>query len=288
MFSPWRQAPYRDAVERNPFGGLTLDGFLSEWSLMALLDPTFCVENLLYIGYAGDPQSAICVTQRRRLDCKTQQSNRNVSLRNIMLKFGVIKSFLEEDVPDSDYHYAINVVDRPGGKKKTLVLREIQEDGIKEFLSKGDVLPRCDVAVFVHDSSCESSWKKATELLFDVASRGEATGYGFPCLVIAAKDDLDQYPNQVQDSARVCRELGIEAPIPVSSKLGDLSDIFSKIVRAAEQPHLSIPETEAGRRCKHYHQLVNRSLKFVSVGAAVTFVGLVAYRAYAARRNSSG
>lgn len=52
-------------------------------------------------------------------------------------------------------------------------------------------------------SSCESSWKKATELLFDVASRGEATGYGFPCLVIAAKDDLDQYPNQVQDSARV-------------------------------------------------------------------------------------
>lgn len=58
--------------------------------------------------------------------------------------------------------------------------------------------------------------------------------------------------------------MGIEAPIPVSSKLGDLSDIFSKIVRAAEQPHLSIPETEAGRRCKHYHQLVNRSLKFVS------------------------
>lgn len=49
-----------------------------QWSLMALLDPTFCVENLLYIGYAGDPQSAICVTQRRRLDCKTQQSNRNV------------------------------------------------------------------------------------------------------------------------------------------------------------------------------------------------------------------
>ena len=45
---------------------------------MALLDPNFCVENLLYIGYAGDPQSAIRVTRRRRLDCKRQQSYRDV------------------------------------------------------------------------------------------------------------------------------------------------------------------------------------------------------------------
>lgn len=28
--------------------------------------------------------------------------------------FLTCRSFLEEDVPDSDYHYAINVVDRPG------------------------------------------------------------------------------------------------------------------------------------------------------------------------------
>lgn len=45
---------------------------------MALLDPIRCVENLMYIGYAGDPQSAIRVTRRRRLDRKKQQSDRNV------------------------------------------------------------------------------------------------------------------------------------------------------------------------------------------------------------------
>lgn len=45
---------------------------------MALLDPMAAVENLIYIGYAGDPSSTIRVTRRRRLDRKKQQSDRNV------------------------------------------------------------------------------------------------------------------------------------------------------------------------------------------------------------------
>ena len=35
--------------------------------------------------------------------------------------------------------------------KKTLVLREIPEDGVKKFLSSKDALAPCDIAVFVHD-----------------------------------------------------------------------------------------------------------------------------------------
>lgn len=116
--------------------------------------------------------------------------------------------------------------------------------------------------------------------------------------------------------------MGIEAPIPISSKLGDFNNLFRRIVVAAEHPHLSIPETEAGRTRKQYHRLINRSLMFVSgvltdwskiifilkiidsslirfhlhviscftiaVGAAVAIVGLAAYRVYAARKNTSG
>lgn len=58
--------------------------------------------------------------------------------------------------------------------------------------------------------------------------------------------------------------MGIEAPIPISSKLSDFNDIFRRIVNAAELPHLSIPETEARKSRKHYHRLINRSLMFVS------------------------
>lgn len=58
--------------------------------------------------------------------------------------------------------------------------------------------------------------------------------------------------------------MGIDAPITISTKLGDLNNVFRKIVIAAEHPHLSIPETEAGKRRKQYNRLINRSLMFVS------------------------
>lgn len=37
------------------------------------------------------------------------------------------------------------------GNKKTLVLREIPEDGVKTLLSHKESLAGCDVAVFVYD-----------------------------------------------------------------------------------------------------------------------------------------
>lgn len=58
--------------------------------------------------------------------------------------------------------------------------------------------------------------------------------------------------------------MGIETPIPVSMKLRDHNNLFRRIITAAQHPHLSIPETEAGRNRKQYRKLVNRSLMFVS------------------------
>ncbi|CAL5339481.1 unnamed protein product [Camellia sinensis] len=52
-------------------------------------------------------------------------------------------------------------------------------------------------------NSDESSWKRATELLVEVASHGEATGYEVPCLIVAPKDDLDPFPTGIHDSTRV-------------------------------------------------------------------------------------
>lgn len=45
---------------------------------MTLLDPARSLEYLIYLGYPGNPSSAIRVTRRRRLDRKKQQSERNV------------------------------------------------------------------------------------------------------------------------------------------------------------------------------------------------------------------
>ncbi|XP_064995992.1 mitochondrial Rho GTPase 1-like isoform X2 [Musa acuminata AAA Group] len=235
--SPWSEAPYKDAAEKNVLGGLSLEGFLSEWALMTLQDPAASLANLIYIGYTGDPASAFQITRKRRLDRKKQQTQRNV--------------------------FQCFVFGSRNAGKTTL---------LNSFIGSSD----------------EESWKRTKELLVQVASHGENTGFEVPCLIISAKDDLDPYPLAVQDSTRVSQDMGIETPIPISMKLRDHNDVFRRIVSAAQQPHLSIPETEAGKSRKQYQRLLNRSLTFVSVGAAVAVVGLGAYRIYAARKNSSG
>ncbi|RZC52368.1 hypothetical protein C5167_020794 [Papaver somniferum] len=296
--SPWSEAPYKESAEKTALGGLSFDGFLAQWALMTLLDPVKSVANLVYIGYQGDIASVLRITRRRRLDRKKQQSDRNVfqcfvfgpkgAGKSSLLNSFLGRPFSEAYSPTTTERFATNTVDHLGGNKKTLILREIPEDGVKRLLSSKESLAECDVAIFVHDSSDEKSWKRATELLADVAGHGEDSGFEVPCLIVAAKDDLDPFPLSIQNSTRVSQDMGIEAPIPVSMQLGDLSNVFRRIISAAEHPHLSIPETEAGRNRKQYRQFVNRSLMFVSVGAAVAIAGLAAYRVYAARKNTSG
>ncbi|CAN1784019.1 Mitochondrial Rho GTPase 1 [Linum perenne] len=295
--SPWDELPYKDAAEKTALGGMSVDAFLSEWALMTLLDPSRAVENLIYIGYQGDPSTAVRLTRKRRMDRKKQQSERNVFQCFVFGpkkggKTSLLNSFIGRyiinHVSTTQEKFAVNAVELPNkGTKKTLVLKEIPEDDVKVMLSNKESLASCDIAVFVYDSSDESSWRRATQLLVDVAGQGEHTGYEVPCLIVAAKDDLSSFPMAIQESTRVTQDMGIQAPIPISSRMSDTFDIFSKIINAAEHPHLSIPETEAGKSRKQYHRIMNRSLMFVSVGAAVAIAGLAAYRVYAARKNSS-
>ncbi|XP_022856205.1 mitochondrial Rho GTPase 2-like isoform X2 [Olea europaea var. sylvestris] len=295
--SPWDEAPYKDAVQRTPLGGLSLSGFLSEWALMTLLDPVKSLANLIYIGYNCNAASALNITRRRSIDRKRQQTERDVfqcfvfgpkkAGKSALLMSLLGRPFSDNYVPTTSEQYVVNVVEQHAGKKKTLVLREIPEDGVKKLLSNKESLAVCDVAIFVYDSSSKYSLRRASELLLDVTKQGEETGFSMPCLLVAAKHDLDSYPTAMEESAKICQGIGIDEPIHVSVKERDLNNVFSKLLNAAENPHLSVPETDAGRNRKWYRQLISRSLIFVSVGAATAFVGMAAYRAYAARKNSA-
>nr|TKS18033.1 hypothetical protein D5086_0000008820 [Populus alba] len=65
--SPWGEAPYKDAAERTTMGNLTLDGLLSGWAPVTILDPRASLSNFLYTGHGGNPASATHVTQRELL-----------------------------------------------------------------------------------------------------------------------------------------------------------------------------------------------------------------------------
>ncbi|KAL8166385.1 hypothetical protein V2J09_007884 [Rumex salicifolius] len=295
--SPWSEDPYKDAAATTALGGTSVEGFLSKWALMTLLDPAKSVEYLRYLMYDGDASSAIRLTRKRRIDRKKKQTDRNVfqcfvfgpkgAGKTALLNAFLGRPFSERYTSTTEEQYSVGFVDEPVGAEKVLVLREIPEDSIPKLLSSKNSLAPCDVAIFVYDSSDDMSWRKTSDLLVDVASHGEDSGYEMPCLILSAKDDLETFPLAIPDAARVSQDMGIDSPIPISAKLGEFNNVFRRIVRAAENPHLSIPETEAGRSRKQYHRLVNRSLMVISVGAAVTVVGLAAFRMYAARKHAS-
>ncbi|RID81135.1 hypothetical protein BRARA_A03733 [Brassica rapa] len=259
--SPWNGAPYKDATEKTSNGGLSLEAFLSLWSLMTLLAPARSLEYFICICHPDDPSSAVHVTRRRELDRKEQISVRKVvqcfvfgptNAGKSALLNGFIGRPYDDDNRDGlgEERYAVNMVGNSGvtgGTKKTLVMKEIQyqEDG---FLLSDEALASCDVAVFVYDSSDESSWKRAIDMVSEVATISEDAGFVFPCLMVAAKMDLDSFPMAIQESTRATQDIGIEAPIPISSKLGNFDNLFHKILTAAEHPHLCIPKIESKRK----------------------------------------
>ena len=55
-----------------------------------------------------------------------------------------------------------------------------------------------------HNSADAESWRRAYDLLIEVAAHQEITGLEVPCLLIASKDDLESDPSCTKGSTRVC------------------------------------------------------------------------------------
>ncbi|CAN6467892.1 unnamed protein product [Victoria cruziana] len=292
--NPWKENAYKDAAERDANDGLTLNGFLSQWALMTLLDPMSSLANLIYIGYTDDPKSAFHITRRRKIDRKKKYSQRNVfqcfvfgpkgSGKSRLLNAFIGRTASDKYESTDESRFVANVIDHNEGTAHILVLREIPPDEFASLLSSKDSLAACDVALFMYDSSDENSWRQAYDMLVRVASHGEGNGVEIPSLIVAAKDDLHHFPSSIENTTKVSQAMGIEAPITISVKMGDANNLLHFIIDAAQHPHLRIPETEAGRNQKLNRKYISHSLIFAS---AVAVFGLAAYRVYMLRKHAS-
>ncbi|KAL5982547.1 Mitochondrial Rho GTPase 1 [Asimina triloba] len=122
--NPWAEGVYKDAAQRNTLGGLSLDGFLSLWALMTILEPSSSLVNLIYIGYPDDIASAFHITRRRKIDRKRQHSQRNVfqcyvfgpksAGKSALLNALTGRPFSERYTATTRDLFAVNVVELPG------------------------------------------------------------------------------------------------------------------------------------------------------------------------------
>ncbi|KAL9711007.1 ERMES complex Ca(2+)-binding regulatory GTPase gem1 [Leucoagaricus gongylophorus] len=246
--NPWADQKFPDTTLSDDAGAVTLQGWLAQWSLTTLLDHKTTLAYLAYLGYPGESQTeALQVTRPRKIDIRKGKVTRNVFLcyvcgaagsgKTSLLREFAGKPFNAMYEPTSKPISVVNSVDIVGSEKY-LVLQEFGSRYEAETLrSSKKITDRPDVIVYVHDSSDTNSFSYISNL------RQQYSLDHIPTLFVATKSDLDLalQRHEVQPDV-YCRRLGLQVPVSVSVKDGQMADVFHTICRIAMNPsHSAIP-----------------------------------------------
>ncbi|EJT98761.1 mitochondrial Rho 1 [Dacryopinax primogenitus] len=259
---PWTKDGFPETTFTNDRGWVTLQGWLAQWSMTTLLDHKTTLAYLAHLGYplpstiipSSSPSTAttsvstttaLQVTRPRRSDRKARKTSRNVFLayvlgaggsgKSSLLRNFVDKPFTTEYQPTRSLLSVVNAVE-VGGRERYLVLQEFGSKYESEVLRNQKKLDMADVIVFVHDSSDTNSFSYISNL------RQQYSLDSLPSLFVATKSDLDlaQQRHEVQPDT-YCRRLGLQVPVAVSARTGQIADLFQTICRIAMDPVHAIP-----------------------------------------------
>ena len=76
--SPWADSEFEGVMVESRSGGLTVNGFLAKWAVMAAAAPRKTLAHLLYLGYEEDPSALFHIARPRRQERKADQPARGV------------------------------------------------------------------------------------------------------------------------------------------------------------------------------------------------------------------
>ncbi|KAF9454690.1 mitochondrial Rho 1 [Macrolepiota fuliginosa MF-IS2] len=244
--NPWATQKFPDTTLSDDTGAVTLQGWLAQWSMTTLLEHKTTLAYLAYLGYSGESQTeALQVTRARKIDRRKGKVTRNVFLcyicgaagsgKTSLLRAFAGKSFNAAYEPTSKPISVVNSVDIDGSEKY-LVMQEFGSRYEAETLRSSKKTDQPDVIVYVHDSSDTNSFSYISNL------RQQYSLDHIPTLFVATKSDLDLalQRHEVQPDV-YCRRLGLQVPVSVSVKDGQMADVFHTICRIAMNPHSAIP-----------------------------------------------
>ncbi|KAK0439836.1 P-loop containing nucleoside triphosphate hydrolase protein [Armillaria borealis] len=244
--NPWATQKFPDTTLTDDTGAVTLQGWLAQWSMTTLLDHKTTLAYLAYLGYPDEPRtSALQITRARKIDRRKGKVSRNVFLcylcgaagsgKTSLLRAFIGKPFRETYEPTTKPISVVNAVDIDGSEKY-LVLQEFGSKYEAETLRNSKKTDLVDVIVYVHDSSDTNSFSYISNL------RQQYSLDHIPTLFVATKSDLDlaQQRHEVQPDV-YCRRLGLQVPVSVSVKTGQIADVYHAVCGIAMNPYKSIP-----------------------------------------------
>lgn len=245
----WILSSFPNSTVRNEMGHVTYNGWLAQWSMTTLLDYQTTLAYLAYLGFEsfgkGGTTDALHVTKVRKRGKKLVKVDRNVFLcyvvgKRMSGKSCLLDSFINmpynpEYIPTKNHRTVVNSVEIQS-IQRYLVLEELTDDE-HVVLSNPKKLDACDVFCLTYDSSDPESFDyllKLQEKYPEINS--------IPCVYAATKADLDRQQQRcdIQPDQHT-RAQSLRSPIHVSIPWMSTSDLFVRLVEAAQVPYSATP-----------------------------------------------
>ncbi len=237
----------------NAKGYIDLESFISSWCQRFIVDPELALLNLAYIGYDGDTFSAVRVTKRRRRERRAAITSRTVlhacvfgptgSGKTSFLRGFTGRHFNENIAPTKGRLAAAASLrialpksgdaSEPRLLTRTLVLTEISDHVVDEFLASEKEIEACDAAVLIYDVSDASSFGYIARLYGAL----KTIRPDLNCMVVASKHDLPVVEQEWPESpAKFCNDESLPAPLRISFREGVSANVYSSVAMLCLKP----------------------------------------------------
>ncbi|XP_043209006.1 mitochondrial Rho GTPase-like isoform X4 [Amphibalanus amphitrite] len=245
-YIPWGKQVY-NTVPTDSRGYLTLQGYLSQWTLWTLLGAGRTLEYLGHLGYSyvmEEPQSAaIHVTREKRLDLQKKQTSRTAYQCHVIGPKGAGKTTFCQGLLNRNAESVSSVLEsdlskqtispvQVYGQERYLLLRDIDVHSVTDTLLPSEA--QCDVVCLVYDVADPRSFEYIGGIYLKYFAETPV-----PCLVVGNKSDRGEVRQQyMAQPGEFCRRHRLPPPQTVTCTGTVRRDVYLKLATMAAYPHL--------------------------------------------------
>ena len=287
-------------------GCVTLEGWVAQWIMSALLQPS---KTLLYLHYLGAnllPRQLAYVTRKRSIEDEGNDLQR-VAIRAFvfgtdtvgkaqLLDSLTLKSASPARAERCTRSACAAVQPRGVGKSTSgntyqnfhLVLTSISVESQQMLdVALGAEMHKCDLAIMMFDQNDDAS----VQFLSNIQRHIPET---VPCVYLyhAASDDVSliDMPSALSDAIALCQANSLASPLPIVFKdqnPGKLDRKFELLVTTALRPDVARPISSQRRAARLRKRYLNAALRISFVTVTVTGIAFGLYTAYKCFRTTS-
>jgi len=197
-------------------GKLTIQGWLSLWSIVTLHNPYSIIRCLIRWGIKTNLKQYLSVNKMRKYREKPSDSSKVVNAyifgSSRCGKTSIMQNLIDWEVSDDTYtrttrqQTVVNIAEDDKGDSFYLAITEFEDNAVLDVLESTQTMDLCDIAIMVFDGADPYSFSYLAKL----QQKLDPT---IPCIYVLSKDDLE-VEEQIHDvpPQEFCEELGLLWP----------------------------------------------------------------------------